>query len=122
MPDLTHVLQRAKRALDGGHAESKKRARSAQCFHPSLYEGTYILHGAVRQGVGEMLEVQTPRPVAEARCAEGQREDTETLQPSKTEAEIAEGNTTRHTLSIHGMDGSTFHLSVEDATTVTWMC
>ena len=119
MPDLTHVLQRAKRALDGGHAESKKRARSAQCFHPSLYEGTYILHGAVRQGVGEMLEVQTPRPVAEARCAERPRKDAETAQPS---AEIAEGKTTRRKLSIHGMDGSTFHLSVEDAPTVAWSC
>ncbi|CAK9078692.1 Probable serine/threonine-protein kinase fnkA (FNIP repeat-containing protein A), partial [Durusdinium trenchii] len=39
-------------------------------------------------------------------------------QPSTTEPVFAEGNTSPRKLSIHGLDGSMFHIAVEDATTV----
>ena len=61
--------------------------------------------------------------MAEARCADVPAEDAERAQPSKTKEEVvAEGNMSRCKLSIHGMDGSSFQVAVEDATTVTWMC
>ena len=45
--------------------------------------------------ISEDLSNQRPRPLAEARCAEEAAERGETSQPSKTEAELAEGSTPR---------------------------
>ena len=54
--------------------------------------------------------------------AEVPTEDADTVQPSTTEPVFAEGNTSPRKLSIHGLDGSMFHIAVEDATTVTRFC
>eukprot|EP00913_Durusdinium_trenchii_P013969 g13116.t1 len=66
-----------------------------------------------------LRQVERLMPVAEARCADVPAEDAERAQPSKTKEEVvAEGNMSRCKLSIHGMDGSSFQVAVEDATTV----
>ncbi|CAE6972501.1 unnamed protein product, partial [Symbiodinium natans] len=77
-----------------------------------------VLCQDVRSAQRLLRQAERLMPLAEARCAEEAAERGETSQPSKTEAELAEGSTPRRKLSIHGMDGSTFHISVEDATTV----
>ena len=79
---------------------------------------------ALISGLGSQWQKEL-RPAAEERCAEAsQKEDGETVQPSALEVASAESGSTsnRKTLSIQGIDGSSFHVSVEDAMTVALIC